>query len=499
MRAVDFIAKVLGGAMLLASLLAVCAWWVATPDAIDPAPSRVGELDGVVLVEPGVSRREAQRLVLDGGRVGAVRPARSATSEFSGLFLLPGLADTHLHMPMMFSLPGDQEYTALLLLAHGVTSARLLGGTSAAEVASLRARIDRGEIPGPRISTCGLIIDGQDPVIPGQASVANAQQARELVDRLADEGVDCIKAYDKLSLESVVALREAAHARGLPAVGHTPQDVALEDARLDDTQHLRGVHPPFLDEGRVYPEYLRPWLRMDEARLQHVIEVSREHGMAYTPTLVAVESMPRARDWATWSASATMQAWPSHLREAIFSGEIGLNPGRFMSDEQAEMLRKAFATMQRTTRALHDAGVRLHTGTDANAPNVVPGFSLHRELSLWVDAGIPAEATLAAATLRSPETLGRVDPDRSAFDPGQPADFALFAEDPTRDIAALSSLVAVVADGRLYRRAELDARLARHAAHYESASYRAFVVAPLRLLAGGVTLAMQLRADDRDE
>ncbi len=473
----------------VACVLAFAAWLASRPPPIARAPVRVDSLDDVVLVTPRQSEREVVRLVLEAGRISSVEAAFGSGGEFSGAYVVPGLVDTHLHMPIGISLPGDQEYTALLLLANGVTSARLLGGTSAAVTADLRDRIDSGEIPGPRLFTCGPIIDGPDRYVAGNDadSVSNAEQARALVGRLASEGVDCIKVYDRLNLESVTALREAAHSHGLPVVGHTPQDVTLEAARLDDVQHLRGVHPPFEDEGRTYPEYVRPWLRMDDARFDHVLAVSREHDMTYTPTMVAVESMVRARKWDEWSHSPAMRAWPSHLRDAVFSAEVGVNPGRFMSDEQVEMVRTAFATMRRTAVRLHEAGVPLHTGTDANVPNVVPGHSLRREVELWVESGISPDDALYASGIRSAAALGVVDADRSRFSPGQPADFAIFSEDPTRDIAALDTLLAVVADGRLYRRQDLDERLARYVDHYDSWSYRTFVVGPLRLVARGVT------------
>lgn len=467
--------------------LAAIAFVASRPPSIPEAPPRIKSLEGVTLIEPGLSRRTARTIRFDGGQIDAIEGSTTSIGPFAGTYVLPGLTDMHLHMPML-AMPGDSEYTALLLLSQGVTTARLLGGTSAAETIGLRDRIDRGEIPGPRLFTCGPIIDGPGPVLPSNEVVVDAEQARALVARLAEEGVDCIKVYDKLSLESVTALREAAHAHGLPAVGHTPQDVALEDARLDDVQHLRGAHPPFEDERRVYPEYMRPWLRFDDDRFDHVLSVSRANGMAYTPTLVAIESMLRSRDWQSWQRSPAMRAWPSHLRDAVFSAEVGVNPGRFMSDEQAEMVQTAFDTMRRTVVRLHEAGIPLHTGTDSNVPNVVPGYALQRELVLWVEGGISPTDALAASTLRSPRALGISS--GSPLSPGSAADLAIFREDPTQDIAALSTLAAVVRDGRLYTRGDLDDRLARYRAHYESASYRAFIVAPMRLLARVLTSVM---------
>lgn len=444
-----------------------------------PAPRAGFTLDRVTLIEPGSRRRESVRVVVEGARIARVEPGvADPHTRFLDAFVLPGLTDMHAHLPFT-GLPGDDEYSLLLLLSHGVTTVRLLGGTDVEATDALRLRIRRGELAGPRLYTCGVWIDGPDPVLPGARSVRTPDEARAVVEELAEAGVDCIKPYDGLDLATTIALREAAHSNGLPVVGHTPQDVSLEDARLDDVQHLRGVHPPFEDEGRHYPQLLRPWLRLDEARLEHVIDVSLYNDMAYTPTLSAVEGTLRARDWAAWRESETMQSWLPHLRDGLFSAEVGLSPTRFMSDEDFEMVAAAFANMKHAVLRLYEAGIPMHTGTDCNAPNVVPGASLHRELRLLHEAGLTAEQALEASSVHSPAFLDVEDAGRLRR--GAPADFAIFSEDPTRDLDALDSLVAVSRGGRLYTRSDLDERLARYRAHYEGGMFRTFVLAPFRV------------------
>jgi len=275
-----------------------------------------------------------------------------------------------------------------------------------------------------------------------------------------------------------VALREEAHAHGLPIIGHTPQALALEQAHLDDVQHLRGVHPPFEDERLDYPHFLRAWHRLDEARLAHVVEVSREHEMAYTPTLVAVEGTLRARDWPAWRLSETMQLWPPHLRDGFWSGEVGFNPARFMALADFTMVERSLERMKQTVARLHAEGIPLHTGSDANAPNIVPGASLHRELVLLAGAGLGAEHALALSTRSSPAFLGIERAGR--LHAGAPADLVVLRDDPTRDLAALGGVLAVVRDGRIYSREDLDTRLARYSAHYARARFRSLVLTPLR-------------------
>jgi imidazolonepropionase-like amidohydrolase len=460
------------------SLLALLAWALRAPTPL-PSPGRGLELARVTLVDPGSGRRAPASLHIEGERIASIGPAETDPSDpFRDSFVLPGLTDMHIHLPFT-RFPGDAEYTALLLLRHGVTSARVCGGTAPNAMDELRTRIETGEVPGPRFFSCGPIVDGADPVLPDSRSVSDPGEAIALVEELATRGVDCIKAYHRLDSATTVALREAAHAHGLPIIGHTPQNVAFEEARLDDVQHLRGVHPPFDGERLSYPHFLAAWRRMDEDRLAHVIAVSLRYDMAHTPTLAAIEGTLVSRDWESWRRTPAMQMWAPHLRDGLWSGEVGFNPVRFMADRDFETVQLAFEQMQRTVRRLHAAGVRLHTGTDSNAPNLVPGASLHRELELFVEAGLTPEQALELSTGASPAFLG-IDA-AGELREGAPADLLIFREDPSRDLAALETLEAVVRDGRLYTREDLDARLMRYRAHYDGIAFSRLLMPVLRV------------------
>lgn len=463
---------------------------IAEPPRPLPAPPAGADLDGVTLVEPGGRRLPGVRVRIDGARIAEIAPAAAgARGPFAGAFVLPALTDMHIHFPAT-GFPGDEAYTALLLVRHGVANVRVTGGTDPEDARSLRARVEAGRLPGPRIFSCGPIIDGPEPVIPGSRTASTPAEARSIVAELAAAGADCIKAYDRLDLDTTAALRAAAHEAGLPIIGHTPQALALEDARLDDLQHLRGAHPPFEGEDLRYPYFLGAWQRMDRARVAHVIEVSRRTGMAHTPTLVAIEGTVVAWDWALWRQSETMQLWLPHLRDGLWSGEVGFNPIRFITRADVDMVQAAREQMARTVRELHEAGVPIHTGTDSNAPNVVPGASLHRELELLVEAGLTPEQALAASTRTSPRFLGVEGAGELRV--GAPADLVVYQRDPTTRVDALATIAAVVVDGRLYTRKELERRLARYRAHYQGWPFQTLVMPPLR--AGLSALTAWLRS-----
>jgi imidazolonepropionase-like amidohydrolase len=127
---------------------------------------------------------------------------------------------------------------------------------------------------------------------------------------------------------------------------------------------------------------------------------------------------------------------------------------------------------------MHDAGVRLHSGTDALVAFVVPGASLHRELRLFVRAGLTPEQALAISTRASAEFLGV--PELGRLRAGAPAELAIFRDDPTQSLDALDTLLGVVRDGRLYSRADLDAQLERYRSHFEGGLYDALLTPLVR-------------------
>jgi imidazolonepropionase-like amidohydrolase len=446
------------------AMLAVVLWIGLQPPKPLAPPQPGAYFARVTLVEPGVGRSPERSLRVEGDRIAAIADA-TGTDAYADAYVLPGFTDMHVHLPA-FGIPGDRELWSFLLLAHGVTTARIAGEFSADASRELRADIAAGRLPGPRFSTCGAFVDGDPPLWPGSSIVRNPDEARAAVAELAESGVDCIKAYDGLDLESTRALREAAHARDLPLIGHTPVRVAFEDARLDDVQHLRGAHPPLRGEKTRYPFFLAAWRRSDAAWLDSLLRSSLAHGIAHTPTLVTIDGLLGSRDPKRKLAEPALALIAPVYREALWHPVFGLNASRFLTGPEFLMVEEAFARMREAVGHLHRGGVSIHTGTDAGAPMVVPGASLHRELRLLADSGLGIEAALEASTRMSPAFLGVAD--AGALRVGAPADLLVFREDPSRDLAALDTLLAVVQAGRLYDRTALDAQLAAQRTHHES-------------------------------
>ena len=461
-------------------LLAISAVAMLRPPSPLPLPARDAVLANVTVIHPGRGREAGRTLRIADGRIASIEaaaPGTDAESAFDGAYVIPGLIDMHVHFPPDAGLR-QTELFAFLFVAHGVTTVRDAGDVDGTATAPAREGSRAGAFPAPRVFACGWFVDGPEPIWKNSLVVADPSEAEAAVAKIADGGFDCVKIYDRLSPESLAAIRRAAAARGLPLIGHVPRKVPFEQAGLDDVQHLTGVATPAGGDERPFPKNMVAWDDVDDARMDFIVETSRARGIAHTPTLVTIERLIGMQDHAALREAPDALLLPRFYRDVIWSPTEGLPVLRRLESADFPVLRASAEKSVRLVEKLSDAGVPIFAGTDTQNPFVVPGASLHRELALLVEAGLTPEQALVAATsapgafLRTPG-LGRIEP-------GAPADLLVLRADPTQDLAALATLAAVVADGRLYTRAQLDAQRERYQEHFNGWIYDHVSVALVR-------------------
>jgi cytosine/adenosine deaminase-related metal-dependent hydrolase len=450
-----------------ATLLVVMSalWWALQPPPLVVAPQSELVLDDVTVVNPGVDWRPHQRVVIRDGRIVEIigSPTKASSPErsnpFGGMFVLPGLIDMHVHLPPWF-LPGQLELFNTLFLAHGVTSIRETGSIDG-RVFEVRRAIEAGERAGPRVFACGPFLDGDPPVWPIARVVHDAAEGRAVVRELAESGADCVKVYDNLSEDALQGIHEAASALGIPVVGHVSAELPWTETRIDDIQH---VCQPRCG-------------RLGRSNLQELVETSARAGIAHTPTLVVYERWLELREGFGSTRSPAAALMPRIWREMIWNPEFHLgflDHSKTEGREDQRGMREFVERIEDAVRQLHRAGVRIHAGTDPFNPYVVPGASLHEELRLLVEADLSSEEALAAATRVPGEDLGA--PNLGRVETGAPADLLILRDDPSRTLEALSSAEAVVAQGRLYRRAALEDALQRQRRYFESLLFDRFSI-----------------------
>ncbi len=362
-------------------------------------------------------------------------------------FLMPGLWDNHGHI---------NGADAVMNLAAGVTTVRDMANDEQ-KLPAQRDRIEQGSELGPRLLLAGFM-DGRSPFSgPTRALVNSAEEAKKWVDFYADRGYVQIKVYSSLDPKLFPAIAEHAHARGLRVSGHVPAFMNLQqflEAGADEVQHMNFVFLNFLY--KQYPD-TRDMTRFTAVG-QHAVELSplgdkeqslikqmAVHGAVLDATINIFEGMYLGADDRIMPGyQDVVRRLPITIARGFKGGQLSLAKGH-----DPARYRRAFGAMLVFLKAMHDAGVTLLPGTDSPA-----GFGLHRELELWVQAGISAPEVLRAATMTSAQ-VNRRGHDLGRIAPTMLADLILLDGDPTNQISDIRKVRTIVRDGVVFDAADL--------------------------------------------
>ncbi len=412
-------------------------------------------------------------------------PSDSRIIDGTGKFVIPGLADFHLHLTGAGEPTGSRDFFVPLLLANGITTVRDMGGYLEA-LGPLRDQIRSGKRLGPKIFFGGPYLDGDPPSFQPSLVVTNATQATADVQSLVAQGVDFIKVQSILSRTAYFAIAAAAKQQHVSFVGHVPDRVTAaeaSDAGQKSIEHLTGVlRACSSDEPRLVEEQFRgtpknetgqgslsrqaAWQRellstYSEKTCDALIAKFRANQTWQTPTLVLL----RHDAYATPQSDAGIASMLKYVPKAIVSNwqKARVKQDELASATEYDLRNQLFDRSSHVVGKMQAAGVGILAGTDSAAPELVPGFSLHDELGLLVQAGLSPMQALQAAT-RNPADFMGVIQKQGTVEVGKSADLLLLDANPLDDIRNTQKIRALVIRGKLLDRASLDDLLAKAAA-----------------------------------
>ena len=397
--------------------------------------------------------RSNTTVVISGNKITAVgddkkisAPKGAEIIEASGKTLMPGLWDKHVHLA---------ANDGLLHMACGVTSVRDMAN-DIDQLGAMQRRFDEGSEIGPRVLKAGFL-DGRGPYQgPTKVFADSEQEAKEDIDRYAQLGYVQIKIYSSIKPELVPAIAHMAHEHGMRVSGHVPGFMTaqqfVEDG-VDEIQHMNFIFLNFMFDKvkdtrnrSRFTEVAAHAAEIDPAsqQVQEFIHLLQQHKTVLDPTLTIFEGMFTDRP-GTVSASyaAIADRLPAQIRRGFFYGGIEVPEG------MDQRYRDSFHQMLKMEKTLYDSGIRIVAGTDGLA-----GFTLHRELELYVQAGIPAPKVLQLDTLAAARIMKR-DQELGSIAPGKLADMILIDGDPSTHISDIRRVVATVKDGVVYQNAAL--------------------------------------------
>jgi enamidase len=391
----------------------------------------------------GTGRRPVQNAIvmIKGNRVERVGsrikyPEDSNVIDLQNLTIMPGLIDCHLHLGgLTVDKPGEAigkvsfiymvsffwdylrnyAYRRRLAVENGVTTIRS-AGDHYPHIIRLRDKIAAGKLLGPRIFAPGPTITARgghpaSTIYKGNRYITeNATRqiddvdfAREEVRRLADGGVDCIKAIysdidpmnithkvPRLSFNVLEAIADEAHQHNLRLMVHTGSPNETKDAVKAGADSIEHGLLPGADSNDYDDE---------------LVTMMVDRGTYFVPTLA--------------TAWAYKETYP-----------------------------EVFVNLKKAVKKLHDAGVHIAAGTDSGTPGVVIGKGLHKELELLVEAGLSPMEAIIAGTRNAADNLGKLNK-LGTIEKGKLADMIVISGDPLKEIERTRDIKMVMINGMI--------------------------------------------------
>jgi imidazolonepropionase-like amidohydrolase len=374
-------------------------------------------------------------VILQNGKITAAGPAASTTVpagaqivDAKAKSVLPGLWEMHSHF--------EQVEWGPIYLATGVTTARDVGNEREFIVA-VRDAIAAGKGLGPRLVMAG-VVDGSGPFSLGVIRVDTPEQAREQVQKYKADGFQQIKIYSSVKPEILKIVTAEAHRLGMTVTGHIPFGMnalqGIEDG-MDQINHVEYITPLMVDPKS---KTIDP----DAPNVKNVIKLLLQHHTVVDDTLALMEVILHPLDHPISGFEPGILKVAPELKEALET--MGSPPAK------ADQSAATFRAMEETVRLLHQAGVPIVAGTD----QAVPGYSLDREIELYVQAGFTPMEAIQAATIVPARAMG-MEKESGTIEVGKRADVILVDGNPLQNISDIRKVSAVFAAGKMYQPAAL--------------------------------------------
>ncbi len=384
-------------------------------------------------------------------------------------YLVPGYIDTHVHQamgpvnlsfvnatPVLKLTPLDNlpKITSELLVKHGITTSRDPGGKTEVTVQT-KMDLAAGKIKGPEFFVAGNIVDTTD-FINLTTKVTNEKEIRNEIRKQKKVGVDYIKLYTSLTPELIEIGIEESHKLGLKTISHLHNTSWTEASNLgiDNIVHIIPGHERYLpDEHRssyhqasmmgalgFYKWF--EYVDLKSHEISSLIQTLKSNNTSVDPTLIVFHATFFGNK-TEYTSNEMLDELPAELVDnwkTVFNFNMGWTERHF---SEAQL---TWPKVQQFVKMLHNGGVLLTAGTDANNPWIVPGDSFHKELALLKDCGLTNADVLKIATLNGARLL-EIDNRTGTIEEGKEADLVLLNSNPLNNIRNSSDISMVLLNG----------------------------------------------------
>jgi imidazolonepropionase-like amidohydrolase len=395
-------------------------------------------------------------IVIEGNRIHAINgiiPQKATIIDGTGKWLIPGLIDMHVHIPtdggpfgpklptQGATLFMDIQNYMTLYNANGVTTIFDLG--SRAEHFGQRNEIGKGQVVGPRMALAAMIDGGK-----GQGRRANnAEDGRQAVRIAKADGYEFIKVYSELNIETFNAIIDEANKQGLKTIGHIPE--AFQGK-------LKNAFVPHFGMIAHAEELAKHAVKFNEVEAKEMAEMLKKNDTWLCPTLITMEwILKQVRSLDDTKALPTLK----YVHPLLQSKWLTANKYNSWSDAATIVKFENMVKFNNfLVKACKQLGVPIVAGTDAGTSSVVPGFTMHDELELFVAAGLTPQEALASATRLSANWLG-IESMVGTIEKDKLADMILLEANPFDNIKNTRTISGVFINGKYIDKQKIDTAL----------------------------------------
>lgn len=408
--------------------------------------------------------RENTQVLIENGTIKAIgkdiaQDSAQQIIDGKGKTLMPGLWDMHAHVSLA---------DGLLNIAAGITSVRDLANNHDELMQTIES-YEQGKTIGPHVYKAGFI-DKKSPYSAPTGKLAETlDDALTFVDWYAKRGYPQIKIYSSIAPEWVKPIAQRIHEHGMRLSGHIPSFMTTEQAvkdGYDEIQHINMVFLNFLagpDDDTRTP--LRFSLVGDKAGsldlnskdVTDFLKLLKEKNIVIDPTVTIFHTM-FLNKLGELDPSYAMIAehMPTSIKRSFLASTMDIN------EDNEKNYRESAQALLNMIKKLHDTGIQLVAGSDA-----LVGFTIHRELELYHQAGISTKDIIKIATIDSAKVAGQASKTGS-IEVGKDADLILIDGNPLDDISDIRKVIWTIKDHKLYHAPSL----------HQSVGIKPFVSAP---------------------
>ncbi|MAU16159.1 MAG: amidohydrolase [Muricauda sp.] len=384
--------------------------------------------DKMVYIKAGVIEDIADDIDIDGVKV----------IDAENKFLMPGLIDMHVHV--------WDRYELGLYLSNGVTAVRNVWGMPMH--LRMKEDINNDEIISPIFFTSGPKLTGPEFIGDDNLNLTDPEEARNKVVSYKDKGYNFIKTYYGLTPELFDAVLEQAKLSDMDIIAHPSQKVPYSyhlDPQIKSVEHTEDFVQQPLD------------YTLDTVKLKEVIDLyaGAKHS-THCPTLVVFNNIYQMLVDDNILQSESLQYMNPLIKKVDSKGQFERWHNAKLEDASVtERIKKQHDFHLYIIKELHEANVRIICGTDAGIGVTIPGFSIHKELGFYKEAGLSNYEVLKTATVNAAKTHAIMN-DMGVIEKGKVANLILSDNNPLTDLSTLQRPSAVFVKGRKLDRKTLD-------------------------------------------